>query len=404
MTYRLDGSCAGAPDSTRDSRPLTLVTGFWPPRNEVIRKTDVYVRLFDELLRHINGALPLAVLADPRVSARLRLVIERAINEGYAQESNVILRELPFEELHFAHGRERFDELEPCANSFGQQTTIDYAIVMWSKPALVAAIAEEDPFESTHFGWIDLGIAHVAELRDVDWAAIAREACSTDRVRICERYASTAAEAEDPYYFYSTNSSRNCGGFFTGTEKAISELAEMFDVEVARMTDTGSYVVDEQILAAASALHPSRFDKWYGDYFGLLRNACYIERDVSLVLTNLHHCREEELWNDGVAITEKLLASAKDRRLRLEPEECLKLLDDGLACAIENDRELALSLARTIVSLYHHSRLGRGMMKGMWRKSIRENLLRLELDFKDRPWTWEEFTARPDLHTWLSCF
>lgn len=386
----------------RDDRDkLTLVTGFWPPKNEVIRRSDVYVRLFEELVRHVDGTLPIVACVDPRVEVQTRAAVERS---GVAS-SRVIVRPTPFDSLHFAQDTERFTDLQPATNAFVHQSAIDYAIVMWSKPATVHAIATENPFRSNHFGWIDFGIPHVSELRDVDWFEVSAESTSTDKVRICERLATPRNEAEDPYFFYCTNSARTCGGFFTGTKDSLAELVDVFDVEVARMIETGTYCVDEQIIAAATALYPDLFECWYADYFGLLRNVRYIERDVDIVLGNLQHCRNEELWPNGTRIAKKLLTSAVNRRLRLEPEECLHLLDDGLACAIHDDRDLADTLAKTIMSLFHYSRLGRGMMKGLWRRSIQESLRPLDLNFSQKsPWSWEEFTSRPELRAWLSCF
>lgn len=379
---------------------LTLVTGFWPPRNEVIRRSDVYVRLFEELVRHVDGAVPIVACVDPRVEEQTKAAIVRA----GAPPDRVIVQPTPFDSLHFAKEPERFASLQPASNAFVHQSAIDYAIVMWSKPKTVHEVAIQNPFQSSHLGWIDFGIAHVSELRDVNWSDVAQQSSGTDLVRICERMASPRREAEDPYYFYSTNSGRTCGGFFTGSEESLGELAAVFDEEVARMIETGTYCVDEQIIAAATALYPELFECWYADYFGLLRNVRYIERDVGIVQANLRHCRDEGLYENGSRIARKLLESASVRRLRLEPQECLALLDDGLACAIHADRDLADTLARTLISLFHFSRLGRGMIRGLWRKSIQESLQRLDLKLNDKPWSWDEFTSRPDFAAWLSCF
>lgn len=378
---------------------LTLVTGFWPPKNEVIRRSDVYVRLFEELLRHIDGTVPIVACIDPRIQEQTRKAIERA---GVSPD-RVSIQPTPFDSLHFARETERFSNLQPAGNAFVHHA-IDYAIMIWSKPKIVHAIALSNPFQSSHFGWIDFGIPHVSELRDVNWSDIVEESTKTDLIRICERMASPRREAEDPYYFYSTNSARACGGFFTGSEESLGELVDVFDEEVARMIETGTYCLEEQVIAAATALYPELFECWYADYFGLLRNVRYIERDVGIVQGNLRHCRDEELWENGAKIARKMFDSAVVRRLRLEPQECLHLLDDGLACAIHADRDLANVFARTLISLFHYSRLGRGMVRGLWRKSIQENLKRLDLNLSEKPWSWEEFTSRPDFSAWLSCF
>lgn len=122
------------------------------------------------------------------------------------------------------------------------------------------------------------------------------------------------------------------------------------------------------------------------------------------MLSNLRWCREEKLWSNGRDIVNCILRSCRERHLRLEPDQCLQVLDDGLACALETDPSDASHLAKTIVSLHNYSRVGRALMRGSLRRSLQENLRRLDLTLTMRPWSWEELAAHPNMSAWLSCF
>ena len=376
---------------------LTLVTGFWPQKHELVRTADVYTKLFEELVVHVDNTLPIVCCPDPRIEEGVRRIAEKH------PESRIEIRPLPFEELHFAQGRERFAGLEPATNSFSLRDTIEYAIIVWSKAATVRTIAQENPFGSTHFAWIDYGIAHVAELLDVDWKQIEMFSTTTDKLRIAERMATAPREIVDPWYFYSTNSARVCGGLITGTAARFDELTALFDDEIKRMIPTGTYALEEQVLAAVTALKPDMVERWYTDYYGVLTNVAMLRRDVDTVIANLKHCHVDGLYAIGADIARFILRSG-EAYFHLLPEQCFHLLDAGMACALHDDPELAKDLGKTTVSLYHYSRVGRGMMKGTWRKSIQTSLHALGLDFPQKPWTWEEFTTRPDFRVWMSCF
>ena len=373
---------------------LTLVTGFWPQKNQNIRTSAVYVRLFDELITHINGAMPIVCCADPS--------LEDALGSAIRGHQNVTLQPIPTEDLRYVRQRPRFAELIPAGSSNPVRDTIDYAMIVWSKLDVVNRVARD--IVTSHVGWIDFGMPHVVELMDVDWDEVVTESIRTDRIRLCERYATSPSEVADPWYFYSNNSARVAGGFMTGAKETWSDFARHFDGEIDRMVPTGTYALEEQMLAALTAQHPNMFERWFADYFGMLKNIRHVRRDVETVLTNLHHCRVDNIPSNGASIVRVLLDSGASH-LRLEPEQCFHLLDDGLACAVAaGDDHLADILAKSALSLFHYSRLGRGMMRGTWRRSLMENLKARNLDFSDKPWSWEEASSRPEFPIWMSCF
>ena len=372
---------------------LTLVTGFWPQKQQGIRTSGVYVRLFEELLDHIDGAIPVVCCTDPSLEDIVGKVIHSC--------PNVRLQSIPTDDLRYVRQRERFAEMVPANSSNPVRDTIDYASIVWSKLDVVDQVARD--VDTSHIGWVDFGLPHVVELMDVDWQEVIEESVRTERIRVCERYATSPSEVTDPWYFYSNNSARIAGGLITGARAVWSDFTANFDKEIDRMVPTGTYALEEQVLAALTVQQPDMFERWFADYFGMLKNIRHVRRDIETILTNLHHCRADNIPTNGVSIVRVLLDSGASH-LRLEPEQCFHLLDDGLACAVQADTDLADILAKTALSLFHYSRLGRGMMKGVWRRSLLESLKARGLEFADKPWTWEEMTARPEFPIWMSCF
>ena len=380
---------------------LTLVTGFWSPKaldRPTVRSEAIYLHLFSELVRRVN--FPMIVLIEPRLEEAVTAIVEKEKQK----RPNVKVRPTPLADVPYVTDREeRFGALVPPHNVVREKDTIGFSRLTWAKPELVRRVAEEDPFGTTHFGWIDFGVAHVAEIgARVNWSDVEAESTSTDKVRICERMATAKSETDDAGYFYAYNSARVCGGFFTGTAESLRRLATVFDAELERMAEAWRFVLEEQVLAALTARHPDLFELWYADYFGLFTNVKTVQRDVATVLANLAHSRKFELWENGRSITRQLLDAMIRGGLRLEPDECVELIDDGLACARHKDLPLAKRLALIISALGKYS----GTMHSMLRtrrdrtRSIEATLTSLE---QHVPWTWEEFIAQPDAHAWLSC-
>ena len=280
-------------DSRHDPRHgLTLVTGFWPQKNQNIRTSAVYVRLFEELIMHVDGAIPIVCCADPS--------LEEVIGKVIRPHANVTMRPVPTEDLRYVKQRARFTELVAAGSSNVLRDTIDYAMIVWSKLDVVDRVARDD--SSSHVGWIDFGMPHVVELMDVNWNEVATESLRTDRIRLCERYATSPSEVADPWYFYSNNSARVAGGFMTGSKKMWSDFTAHFDGEIDRMVPTGTYALEEQVLAALTAQRPDMFERWFADYFGMLKNIRHVRRDVETILTNLHHCRADDIPANGASI------------------------------------------------------------------------------------------------------
>lgn len=374
---------------------MTFVTGFWPPEalGRSWRSTDVYMRLFEELDATLTG--PLVIFIEPQLADRVRTVVEKT-QSNHARY--VIARS--YADLPRVAEKAAYEKLAPIQNGSSAKDTAGAALMTWAKPSLVVEVAEENRFDTSHFAWIDFGIAYVADLTGVDFGAIADHA--PEEVRVCEMRATSPREAADAPNFYRANWGKIAAGFFTGTKASLRAFDRELGIEIERMRSVSRIVLEEQLMAAVAAHDPTRYARWYGDYSGILRNYVRIRRDADTILDNLAYCREQNLHEQGVAIVTTLLASMNERCIRLEPPQAARLLDEGYTCAFYTDRDLADRLAHIASALYHYGTGLRDRLDGLGER-FRQNLSYRNVSLETPAWSWDEFARQPDLTAWCSC-
>lgn len=318
---------------------LALVTGFWDPlvlgRDPRLRPAAAYLRLFEHLQRLIPW--PIVVWVDPLWRDEVEAIVARD-----APAPRLILARA-FHDLPHARERSRIESLRPFDNYGPRKDTVGFSILTWAKPYLVADAIRLNALESRRWAWIDFGIAHVADLEDVDWGAIAEAA--PERLRVCTMRATALAEIENLAGFYRANCGKVAAGFFTGSTHAMLDLCARFDEEIDGMWATGRRVLDEQILAALTAREPHAFERWYADYPGVIANYVVIRRDVPTILDGLTDCRERELWVIGADVGRRLVGALQEGHVRLTPDQTARLLDEAYVCAYHADRAFAEHLA-----------------------------------------------------------
>ena len=371
---------------------LTLVTGFWDPRTlgreRHPRTADEYLRLFAQL--HGRVPWPIVAWVDPAWADAVNAIVA----SGAPAPRRIIPR--AFEDLPHAKRRDAFAPLPPFDNHDPRKDTLGFSIATWAKPRLVVDAIELDEFSSARWAWIDFGIAHVADLDGVDWCAIA--ALAPEQVRLCTMRATAPAEIEDLSEFYRGNRGKIAGGFFTGDAEAMRGLRARFRKELERMRAAGRLVSDEQILAALTAREPDAFDRWYGDYAGILVNYTGIRRDVATVLDALTDCRQRSLCAIGTDIARRLIDALRAGQARLTPTETARLLHEGFICAYYVERPLAEELGSILASLYHHGPAGFRRAIDAWQPLVEQNLRFVGIELAAAPSadlpSWRDFADR----------
>ena len=175
---------------------------------------------------------------------------------------------MEFEELpHYQVWRSQ--ELHLIDNRNGDKDHIDNFSINWEKPDLIARVASENPFSTSHIGWINLGIQNVKVFDSIGW----EEAFDPpDQVRIHQQRYLNATIVNDPD-FYKWGRCVIAGGFLTGSTRAIFEFAEDFYEEFNRALRMGRGPGDEDVIGTLLVRNPEKYVVSYGDYGQLLCNA-----------------------------------------------------------------------------------------------------------------------------------
>ena len=208
---------------------------------------------------------PMVIFAERHLIGKL--VHERAIR-GHYSKTHVI--EMPFEDLpHYHEWRSCDPQPSLIENRNRERDHIDNLSINWEKPDLIAQVARENPFHTTHIGWINLGIQNVKVFDYEGW----EDAFDPpDKVRIHQqRYLNHAIVNEPEFYRWAR--CVTAGGFLTGSVHSVVEFAHDFYQEFNRVWRSGLAPHDEDVIGTLVVQNPEKYVISYGDYGQLFCNA-----------------------------------------------------------------------------------------------------------------------------------
>lgn len=151
-------------------------------------------------------------------------------------------------------------------NASRWKVTPVYVQLMWAKYAMLERALELA--QSSHLGWIDLGIAHVAKLPSVERNIFANPS-DLPRVHVLRCF--NKREVDHPGYWRNVQG-HLAGGLIVGRCDHVRRLITDFFGAVQRAASLGLAPLDEGLLSYVVGQHPSTFSYSYGDYEDILRN------------------------------------------------------------------------------------------------------------------------------------
>ena len=248
--------------------PQTLVTVLFdlPKRNPECRRTMEW--LIENGLKVLALEHPMVIFTEKHLVGRL--LHERAIRDLFHQTHIVIM---DFEELpHYKEWKSQEGTIHLIENR-GANDHLDNFMINWEKPGLIARVANENPFGTTHIGWINLGIQNVKVFNEEGWEDAFDP---TDKVRIHQqRYLHRIVDYPQ---FYKWGWCSTAGGFLAGSVERVIEFAGDFYREFERAMSMGFAPGDEDINGTLLVRNPEKYTVSYGDYGQLLCNAKRLRR------------------------------------------------------------------------------------------------------------------------------
>lgn len=180
-----------------------------------------------------------------------------------------------------------------------------YDVIMWSKIPLVVRTIEENPFNSSHFVWLDFGI-HTEVLKDF---RLNKPLLSfiPDKIKLlCLRYPLQADL--NVKKFFKAHSIRFTGTMITGSAENFKILNQYWEQEIQYCLNQNVVDNDQSLLCIIFLKHPELFELYYGFWTEQFSNYYQVTRNLVAVLHIAFTCKEE----GRVDIYEDILRNIKN--------------------------------------------------------------------------------------------
>jgi hypothetical protein len=157
---------------------------------------------------------------------------------------------------------------------FDNRNTASYYLFCMSRYSMLKEIIQINPFNSTHFAWINFCIERMGykNLIYLD------EALSSKRDKFSTCYIDYIPETliNNTSEYFKFGRCSMCSGFFTGNKEYMFKVCELIENKFLEYLEKGYGHADEQLYSPVYFENPELFDHYYGDYQQMITNYKYI--------------------------------------------------------------------------------------------------------------------------------
>ncbi len=164
-----------------------------------------------------------------------------------------------------------------------------YDIVVWSKIPLVLKTIKENPFNSSHFVWLDFGIPYFI-LKD---PMLNKPLLSdiADKIKLlCLTY--PLQEDLDIQTFFKSDPIRFSGTMITGNMENFKLLSQYIEREVQFCLSQNLVGHEQALLCQIFLKHPELFELYYGWWGEAISNYDGITQNLVAIMHNAFTCKE----------------------------------------------------------------------------------------------------------------
>lgn len=149
-----------------------------------------------------------------------------------------------------------------------------YYLLCMARYAMLKRAMEENPFQSTHFAWLNIciermGPSNVTYLPDVF-------ASFRDKVSTCFIDYVSYKLTQDAQAYYQYGRCSLCSGFFTGRKDYLTRFCTLVEQKFLHYLALGYGHADEQLFAPVFYENRELFEVYYGDYSEMITNYHWI--------------------------------------------------------------------------------------------------------------------------------
>lgn len=293
------GTCKNPIKQLNNDNNNTIVTMFYKIRekekNITGSKLNHSVNRYVELAKNFLLKLPynLIIFTDDEE-------IINIINEERKPfiEKTLIINNL-FEDTYYYKHLNKLKELQSkfhILNGHIEHETPMYIILNNNKFDFMEEAIKLNPFNSSHFIWMDFSINHVALdfNRIHEWINLV-----PDKIKqLCiNPFIENIDHKEMFKYIYH----HTAGGLFTGSSKNLLEYCRLFKEKTEQIYREDWYQIDEAVMTIVQRENPQLFDLFYGDYQGIISNYLYPINNLGLILVGaqkyINHNKTKEAFD-----------------------------------------------------------------------------------------------------------
>jgi len=298
----------------------TIVTMFFNIRPQetndrgTYKPTDSYFELANEFILRLP--YPLIIFMDESNKKLEELVVNARQSHGLMNKTRIV--KLAIQDTYFYQDIERINTLMKSfviVNSNKDKDTAVYVVTTNNKMDFMEKAIDLNPFQSSHFLWMDFGINHVAKDTELihTWFPHIPD-------KIKQLCINPYLENTSPKEYFQCIYHNCAAGLFSGSVENLLKYSQLFKQKTAEIFQQGWYQLDEAVMSMIQRENPNLFDLFYGDYEGIISNYMTPKHSWWLISASMRKCLSHNNTRFLFQMLKYLESSFSLHMNRLKPE------------------------------------------------------------------------------------
>jgi hypothetical protein len=153
---------------------------------------------------------------------------------------------------------------------FDDRNTASYYLFCVARYAMMKQAIAENPFQSTHFSWLNICIERMGWKNAMRLDSIFT--AQRDRLSTCYIDYIPKSLVENTAEYFKWGRCSMCSGFFTGDAAHMKEFCDRVEGKFLKYLEEGYGHADEQLYSPVYFDAPELFEHYYGDYQEMITN------------------------------------------------------------------------------------------------------------------------------------
>jgi hypothetical protein len=191
-------------------------------------------------------------------------------------ENHTRIITFPFENFPLCKFRDAIENnrLKKPSVFYDDRNTVSYYLLCMARYAMMKHVIQENPFQSTHFSWLNICIERMGWSNTKALEAVWRENREKFSTCFIDYQPESFVTNFEEYFKWGVCSM--CSGFFTGTAEYMTAFCNAIEQKFIKVCEAGyGGHADEQLYPLVYFDNPDLFDNYYGDYQQMIVN--YVE-------------------------------------------------------------------------------------------------------------------------------